>query len=172
MMIGKKQVEQNKIIMKILVYLCSFFLIISCLSKAQVTNEKLSKNKKLYNSLYQENGNVFALGSLDFQSSYMWSYGKTGLVVYSLTNGKIQSQKNYSDAKFFDRNWLKSPVQNDDKLDECIAVDASTFLYKVNDVERKFPIQYRCLKENTYPTEFLKGLVQDMNKYEIGWKDR
>jgi len=171
-MIGKKLVEQNKVIMKILIYPSLFFLSISCLSNGQITNEKLSKNKKLYNSLYNENGNVFVLGSLDFQSSYMWSYGKTGLVVYSLIEGKIQSQKKYNDTVFPEKNWLKNPVRNDNKLDECIAVDASIILYKVNDIERRFPIQYKCLKENTYSTEFFQGLIQDMNKYKIGWENQ
>lgn len=172
-MIGKKLVDQkNKIIMKVVIYLCSFFLCLSCSANGQMTNEKLSKNKSLYNSLYKKNGNVFVLGSLDFHSSYMWSYGDTGLIVYNLTNGKVESQKTYNDVKYTESDWLKKPVQNDDKLDDCIAVDGSTILYRVNDIERRFPVQYKCLKENTYSTEFFKGLVQDMNKYEIGWKER
>jgi len=157
--------------MKLITYWSLFFLCFSCSSNGQLSNAKLSKNKSLYNSLYKKNGNVFVLGSLDFHSSYMWSYENKALIVYSLTNGKVKSQKTYSDVKYIEKEWLKNPVSNDDKLDECIAVDGSTVMYRVGIVERKFPIQYKCLKDNVYSTNFFKGLVEDMNKYNIGWKE-
>ncbi|NML59408.1 hypothetical protein [Chryseobacterium cheonjiense] len=158
---------------KLLIFTNILLVLFSC--QAQHTeNDILSKNKKLYNKLYQTNGNIFAIGTSNFESSYMWSYAKENITVYNLVRGKISSKKIIY-LQNHDQKWLHTPAKDDFGLDQCIATDGFVLLYKVkNDIsfiERRFPITLDCMKSGTYESDFFKNLVNDINSYNIGWKN-
>ncbi|KPH14980.1 hypothetical protein [Chryseobacterium sp. ERMR1:04] len=155
---------------KILIFIC-IVLVFSCQAQRE-KNDILSKNKKLYSLLYKTNGNIFVLGSSEFESSYMWSYTKKNLVIYNLRNGKLINEKTLN-LKEQNNKWRFNPSKDDSGIDRCIATDGFTLMYKVKDggsfIERRFPVSLECLKNSSYETDFFKNLVSDINFYNIGW---
>lgn len=153
------------------IYIITSFICFSC--QTNVANDIISKNKKLYNSLYKSNGNVFSLGSLSFKHSYMWSYSNDEINIYNLENGKIISEKKIKLQNQDSNSWLENPMKNDAGIDNCIATDGFTLMYKVvnNDsyIERRFPVMYDCIKNSKYETSFFSKLIGDINYYQIGW---
>jgi hypothetical protein len=157
---------------KILIFKYVLLLLFSCQAQHK-ENDILSKNKKLYNKLYQTNGNIFAIGTSNFESSYMWSYNEESVIVYNLVSGKIASRK-IIHLQNHDHKWLYTPVKDDSGLDQCIATGGFILLYKVKNnisfIEKKFPVTLDCMKNGIYETDFFKNLVNDINFYNIGWK--
>jgi hypothetical protein len=155
---------------KILIFICVVLLFLCQAQRKK--NDVLSKNKKLYSLLYKKNGNIFVLSSSQFESSYMWSYTKKNLVVYNLRNEKLVNEKTLQ-LKEQNNNWLVNPSKDDSGIDNCIATDGFTLMYKVKDgesfIERRFPVGLDCLKNSSYETDFFKNLVADINFYNIGW---
>jgi hypothetical protein len=147
-------------------------LLFSCHAQ-RTENNVFSKNKKLYDKLYQTNGNIFTLGILNFDSSYIWSYTKNNIVVYNLVQGKIISEK-IIQLKNKDHKWLLSPSKDDLGIDQCITTDGSILMYKIKNktsfIEKRFPITLDCMKNGVYETDFFKNLIIDVNFYDIGWK--
>ncbi|MEY8759457.1 hypothetical protein [Chryseobacterium tongliaoense] len=152
-------------------FIASFF---SCQTNHLASNDATSKNKKLYNQLYSSNGNIFTIGSSEFKSSYMWSYTNDDIIVYNLSNGKVISEKKLKLRSERNNQWLKNPSKDDDGIDKCIAVDGFTLMYKVKNnesfIERRFPLEYECMKNSVYESTFFKTLIEDVNYYNIGWK--
>ncbi|KPE48990.1 hypothetical protein [Chryseobacterium indologenes] len=140
-----------------------------------MSNDIISKNKKLYNELYNTNGNIFVIGSSGFTSSYMWSYTNNGISVYNLNNGKVITKKEIKRENLEMNNWLQNPSKDDDGIDKCIAVDGFMLMYKVkikeSFIERRFPLDFECMKKSTYETPFFKKLIDDINHYKIGWRE-
>lgn len=160
--------------MKKIFFLIFIIQLFSCQS-VKNSNNYLSSNKKFYNSFYNTNGNVFVLSSPNGAlSSYIWSYSSNAIDVYSFNQGKIQSKKSHK-IEGQDLKWLLNPSKDDTGLDECIAMDGFTLMYKVKNnesyIERKFPISLECLKNTSYETSFFKNLIQDIKLYQIGWKE-
>ncbi len=154
----------------IYVFMCMISLF-SCQTR-YTSNDVISKNKQLYNSLYNKNGNIFTLGSLNFESSYMWSYTNNIIIVYNLNKGKIISAKKIN----YENNiWLQDPVKDDDGIDKCIVTDGVMLMYQVRNnesfIERRFPLDYICMKNSNYESIFFKRLIQDINYYNMGWKE-
>jgi hypothetical protein len=156
-----------------------FFLILvtplfSC-QTTRVSNDIISKNKKLYNDLYNNNGNIFVIGSSSFTSSYMWSYTNNEVSIYNLNNGKVITKKEIKRENLEMNNWLQNPSKDDDGIDKCIAVDGFMLMYKVkikeSFIERRFPLDFGCMKNSTYETLFFKKLIDDINHYKIGWRE-
>ncbi|MCY0979411.1 hypothetical protein PGH12_04650 [Chryseobacterium wangxinyae] len=154
------------------IYIIASSICFSCQTK-NVANDIISKNKKLYNSLYKSNGNVFSLGSLSFEHSYMWSYSNDEINIYNLEKGKVISEKKIKLQNQGNNRWLQNPLKDDTGIDNCIATDGFTLMYKVvnNDsyIERRFPVMYDCMKNSKYETDFFTKLIEDMNYYQIGW---
>ena len=38
-------------------------------------------------------------------------------------------------------------------------------------IERRFPLDYICMKNSNYESIFFKRLIQDINYYNMGWKE-
>lgn len=144
------------------------------LSACSVTGKMHSKtiNKKLIDSLLEENGNAFFINSTYIIISYIWTYSENSIVVYKLKKGKVINIETTNIDKKPD--WINLPPEdNYFELDACMELDGDMFGFCVKDGEniyqKDYPVNLDCLRKGTYKSIFINNAVSDINKYQIKW---
>jgi len=126
---------------------------------------------KLVKELLASYGNAFYISSTHVSVSYVWSYSDK-VTIYKVVKGKVVDTK--EQPIMIAPNWLNQPSKAElYELDTCMELDGDMFgfmLKKDDKVEQSdLPISLDCFKGKKFKSDFLNGVVADLNKYQIGW---
>lgn len=153
-----------------------FFLFIISFSYSQkIESQRFSTNKKLLNKLLKKNENAFELIAPGRAVSYIWSYTSLNLEVHSLVDGKKKLCKTYP---LFNENlqWMIQEDKIQYKLRNCQVLDGRLFIINIINknnnelIEKEYSIDFDCLKDTTFNSNFYKNLSDDIKQYKIGWE--
>lgn len=147
-----------------------FFAIIFLLSCSTIKNsiqKNHSKTDKLVSILLEENSNAFYLKSSYSNFSTVWFYSNNRIVIFKLSNGKIDSKNDYQNKTQLN-SFSKEVIF---ELDKCIELDGDGFGFKIknddNIIQEDLPINVECLKKGKYQSDFLNEVVRDISTYDM-----
>lgn len=128
--------------------------------------------KKLFNQLYETNGNAFYTTSTHITEAFVWSYSIKEVAIYKLSKGRVVDKKTFTITR--NSNWLQQFYKDDlYEVDTCTELDGDIFgikLNKDNNVEEKhFAINLNCFEAGEYKSSFLKQVATDITTYSLKW---
>ena len=153
-------------------FLMSFFLISFTTMKSNMIHNNINKNKKFtqkqVNILLKKNGNVFYLESSYATFSIVWTYSKNGIEIYRLAKGKI-----FKKEIFPEKEWFQdATIAVDEIYKNCLVVlDGDRFGFKLNIDgnihEDSYTTNIDCMKQQTFKSDFLNKIVNDIKTYKM-----
>jgi len=155
--------------MKVFSLITKTLFILIAITSCSVTN-KMHNREKIITQLQEGNGNVFYASSTHITDYVIWSYSNTEIFVYKMSKGKITDKKVLKiDAK---PSWLMEYSKEIlTELDTCVELDGDIFGFKIEEEgkieQEELPVSLDCFLRSKYKSDFLKGIVNDMNAYQI-----
>lgn len=141
-------------------------LVLSC----SMTGD-LYSSKKLFERLYESNGNAFYIKSTNMSVSFVWSYAENKISIYKLFKGKVVDSRELSDTE---SNWLDQFSKKElAEVDSCLDLDGDVLGFKLkygnSVVQNDLSIKLDCFVKKRLNSVFLNGMVGDMKAYRIKW---
>lgn len=161
----------HNIIAKITLLWVSLHLI-SCSTMQYNINRNNTLTKKQLNYFLQKNGNAFYLSSTYSTVSVVWTYNSNGIEIYKLTKGKVDKKETFSEKELKQYNELALKDIGKDLYQKCaLELDGDNFGYRI-DIDGKmqgkdFAIDINCLKKETYDSEILNKIVNDIKNRKM-----
>jgi hypothetical protein len=144
-------------------------LFISCSTMKHNIKNNSKATDKTISSLLEKNGNVFYLNSTHSTFSTVWTYNKDKIEIYTLANGKISLQQEYSTTRIDNINQISKGELFE--LDQCIELDGDGFGYRIKrglEIEQQdLPIGIECFARLKYKSDFLNKVVEDINIHKM-----
>jgi len=150
----------------------AFILLISCSGIKQNMNRNNKFTDSFFKSLSERNGNAFYIKSSYSTFSTVWSYYKGDIVIYYITNGKLQKKQKLDATNFLEKIAKKEVFE----LDKCLELDGDIIGYRVTinqqTYKEEFPIGINCFLNKKYESKFLNNLVKDIINYKLYKTDK
>jgi len=159
-------------ILKMSLFLMSFLLISFTTMKSNMIHNNIKKNTKFtqkqVNFLFKKNGNAFYLDSSYATFSIVWTYSKNGIEIYRLVNGKV-----FKKEIFPEKEWLHdADIAVEEIYKNCsVVLDGDGFGFKINmdgNIHKEsYTTNIDCMKQQTFESEFLNKIVNDIKNYKM-----
>ncbi len=128
------------------------------------------RSQRLFNDLFELNGNAFLTTSNNLKASFVWSYSANGLTVYEVFNSKVVKKSAYSRTN--DLDWMRNfDPKNNIEISSCFHLDGDLLYVKIlmdGKIELEyFPIDISCMVLQKYKSIFWKRLASDIKIYNL-----
>ncbi len=174
-MYPKWAVNKSVIEMKATIRITLAVIVIFCTSCSTMKQNIHKNNKftdKTISSLLEKNGNVFYITSTYSTGSVVWTYNENGIEIYKLVKGKVIRKEVFPVKETWQFNVFAFRDIETELYQKCgLELDGDLFgfsLYVDNTMHKEdFAVDISCLKTETYKSEFLNKVVEDINTYKM-----